>query len=80
KHISLATNFVYKKRGAQTANAINANLSGEYFLINAKLSYALVNKLNIFLATNNITNIQYSDLLGSNMPRRWSTAGFSLHF
>ncbi|MCW3089733.1 MAG: TonB-dependent receptor plug [Ferruginibacter sp.] len=80
KNISLAANFAYKKRDPQTASAINANISGHYFLLNAKLNYTIIKKINLFLAVNNITDIRYSDLLGSIMPRRWTTGGFSVHF
>jgi len=80
KKWSIATNLLYKKRGAQVATAINAALSGDYFLWNAKLNYGVTKGINCFIAVNNITDIKYSDLLGSIMPRRWTTAGVSVNF
>ncbi|CAN5383250.1 TonB-dependent vitamin B12 receptor [soil metagenome] len=80
KKINLATNFVYKHRGAQQATAINASLTKDYFLLNAKLSYSVCKNAKLFIAVNNITDIKYSDLLGSIMPRRWTSAGFTASF
>lgn len=80
KKINLATNFVYKNRGAQQASAINASLSKDYFLLNAKLSYRFCSMAGIFISVNNITDIHYSDLLGSIMPGRWTTGGLNLTF
>jgi iron complex outermembrane receptor protein len=78
KKLSLAINMVYKNRGALSAPAINAAISTNYFLLNSKLSYTMYRKLQVFVASNNITNIKYSDLLGSTMPRRWTTAGINI--
>ena len=78
KNISLSTNFVYKERAVRQAAAINATISKNYFLWNAKLAYTVVKKVNFFVAVNNITDIQYSDLLGSIMPRRWTTGGVNV--
>ncbi len=79
KKISLSTNFVYKERAAKQATAINAAISKNYFLWNAKVSYTVAKKVNFFIAVNNITDIKYSDLLGSIMPRRWTTGGVSVN-
>jgi vitamin B12 transporter len=78
KKASLSVNMVYKNRGALNAPAINAAISSNYFLLNSKLSYTLFRKLQLFVASNNITNIKYSDLLGSIMPARWTTAGVNI--
>ena len=80
KKISIATNFIYKQRGSQQVTAIDAVISSNYFLWNTKLSYTLINKLNVFIAVNNVTNITYSDLLGSRMPGRWTTAGVNFNW
>ena len=80
KKFSLATNFIYKKRDAPSASAIDASISRDYFLWNTKVNYKILKKLEIFISINNITNISYSDLLGSRMPGRWSTAGVNFNF
>ena len=80
KKWNIAVNGIYKKRAAQQANAINAAISPDYFLWNAKLGFTLVKKLTFFAAVNNISDIRYSDLLGSRMPRRWTTGGITFNW
>jgi hypothetical protein len=64
---------------AQTASAINAALSTNYFLVNSKFSYLTSKrKGNVFLEITNLTNTPYSDLLGAIMPSRWIAAGFQV--
>lgn len=79
KKLSLAVNMVYKNRGIQTASSINATLSKTYFLLNGKLGYAVCKGVQLFINCDNITNINYSDLLGSIMPRRWTTGGVTVN-
>ncbi|MFZ9171353.1 MAG: TonB-dependent receptor plug domain-containing protein [Sediminibacterium sp.] len=79
-HLQLSINSVYKIRNAQTASAINAALSTNYFLVNSKFSYLTSKrKGNVFLEITNLTNTPYSDLLGAIMPSRWIAAGFQLN-
>jgi iron complex outermembrane receptor protein len=78
-NLQLAINSVYKIRNSQTASAINAALSTNYFLVNSKFSYLISKrKGNVFLEITNLTNTPYSDLLGAIMPSRWIAAGFQL--
>jgi iron complex outermembrane receptor protein len=78
--LQLSINSVYKIRNAQTASAINATLSSNYFLVNSKFSYLTSKrKGNVFLEITNLTNTPYSDLLGAIMPSRWIAAGFQLN-
>ncbi len=78
-NLQLAINSVYKIRNSQTASAINAALSTNYFLVNSKFSYLTSKrKGNVFLEITNLTNTPYSDLLGAIMPSRWIAAGFQL--
>ena len=78
-NLQLAINSVYKIRNAQTASAINAALSTNYFLVNSKFSYLTSKrKGNVFLEITNLTNTPYSDLLGAIMPSRWIAAGFQV--
>ena len=79
RKLQLSVNSVYKIRNTQTASAINATLSPNYFLVNSKCAY-LFNKRkgNVFLEVTNVTNTPYSDLLGAIMPSRWIAAGFQV--
>ena len=72
--VSMGT--VYKKRNKQTANAINASISPEYFTVNLRIEkYLLKKKAGLMMQVDNLTDVAYSDLLGSIMPGRWMQAG-----
>ncbi len=70
---------VYKERNPQTASSINAITSRSYWLMNLKIQHHL-NKFCAFIGVNNIGDINYSDLLGSKMPGRWTSGGISFKF
>ena len=79
KKLSIAINSVYKDRDVKSAPGINATVTKNYFLLNTKVSCGVGKKLRLFIACNNLTDIKYSDLLGSNMPGRWTTGGFNIN-
>lgn len=81
ERISFSVNGIYKYRNPQVAAAINASLSSDYFLCNARADFEILkSRLYIFTEVDNITDHQYSDLLGATMPGRWWMGGikFSL--
>jgi vitamin B12 transporter len=72
--VSMGT--VYKKRNKQTANAINARISPEYFTVNLRIEkYLFKKKAGLIMQIDNLTDVAYSDLLGSIMPGRWMQFG-----
>lgn len=78
---SAALNGLYKQRNARQAPAINAEITPSYFVLNARFSYQLYQgNLKFFLQSNNLFDEVYSDLLGSRMPRRWTSAGLTFQF
>jgi iron complex outermembrane receptor protein len=61
------------------ASNINAKISANYFLLNAKIEQKLFNNKGlIFIQTDNLTNCNYADQLGSIMPGRWWSGGIRL--
>lgn len=67
---------LYKKRQEQSASAIEATVTPDYFIMNAKIGYTFFHQsLSVFAQADNIFNRQYSDLLGTPMPGRWLTGG-----
>lgn len=77
----ISINGVYKHRAAQVAPAIHAELTGDYFVVNAKAALFVVKKrVSIFTQVNNVTDTDYSDLLGSAMPGRWLLGGINFLF
>lgn len=80
KHWQLSGNAIYKMRTAASASAIGAELSDNYFLLNAKCQvFFLDQKLGCYLQADNVLNIAYSDLLGAVMPGRWVSVGIQLN-
>jgi iron complex outermembrane receptor protein len=76
----LSGNAIYKIRTAASSSAIGAELSDNYFLLNAKFQvFVLQQKLGCYLQADNLFNTSYSDLLGAVMPGRWVSAGIQLN-
>jgi len=80
KGFSIALNTLYKERNGQSASGINSYISRDYWLVNGKLQYSFGRFLHLYISTSNIGNEDYSDLLGSRMPGRWTTGGVRLNF
>lgn len=78
KYFALSVSGIYKKRKPQTATAINASLSREYFLLNLRTEVYLLKKFSVFAQADNLFDANYSDLLGSQMPGRWIMGGLKL--
>jgi len=72
---------IYKKRTPQTASAIKAEVSAEYFIMNMKAEWLFnKDKAVIFAQADNLFNKTYQDVLGSQMPARWLMGGLRLNF
>jgi len=68
--------LVWKRRNAQQAAAIGADLSREYLLCNLRLRYTVrAMRGALFVQAYNLFDRRFSDLLGSQMPGRWLSAG-----
>jgi vitamin B12 transporter len=79
KRFSVSLNGLYKQRVPQSSTAINANISREYFVLNAQLqAFVYKNKASVFMQADNVFDKQYSDILGSQMPGRWLMGGFKV--
>lgn len=80
KNFFAGVNGIYKVRSAQTAAAIHAEVTNDYFVMNIKAGASIWKKrLKAFFQINNLTNIKYSDLLGAQMPGRWFIAGLGFN-
>lgn len=76
---TFSVNGLYKNRPTQSASAIKANLSGNYFVMNGKVGLNIIkSRVGVFVQVDNVFNENYSDLLGAQMPGRWWQAGASL--
>lgn len=84
-NFSLSINGLYKQRATQKtaalASNINAEITPDYFVMNAKASYSFFKQaFSVFVQTDNIFDRKYSDLLGSPMPGRWFMGGVRYRF
>lgn len=80
KYFRLSATGLYKNRKEQNAPGINAHLSKDFFLMNTRGEvFLLKNKISLFLQIDNVLNRKYSDLLGSQMPGRWTSVGFNVN-
>ena len=79
KKLTVAVNLIYKDRNPLVASGINASISKSYFLMNTKIAYSFYKSMKFYIACDNLTDITYSDLLGSKMPRRWNSAGVNIN-
>ena len=76
KGYSATVSGLWKRRDAERAAGIGADITPEYFLINLQQSYTHPGTgLGVELAIYNLLNEQYADLLGAQMPGAWVVAG-----
>lgn len=80
KNLELSFNGLYKERAPlseKRAGRISVSQSVNYAIGNGRIQYNL-KKISGFVMVNNIGDRQYTDLLGSNMPGRWTSGGIIL--
>ncbi|SEJ43163.1 iron complex outermembrane recepter protein [Dyadobacter sp. SG02] len=78
---SVSLNGLYKKRAEREAAAIEAAISKNYLILNARAEYAFLKRqLGVFVQADNAFDKQYSDILGSVMPGRWLMGGLRFNF
>jgi iron complex outermembrane receptor protein len=81
KDLSFSINGLYKRRKTQTASSINAAITPDYFVMNAKAEYSFLQRsLSVFAELDNVFNRQYSDLLGAVMPGSWFIGGIKFQW
>jgi iron complex outermembrane receptor protein len=76
---NIGINGLYKNRTPQTSAPIKAEVTKEYFLLNAKAEgFIIKQRLSLSVQVDNIFDNEYSDLLGTPMPGRWLMGGLKL--
>lgn len=78
--ISVAVNGLYKLREPQqAATPVITKISTDYFVMNVKAeAFLLQKKLSAFVEVDNVTDKNYADILGSQMPGRWFMGGIKI--
>jgi iron complex outermembrane receptor protein len=76
----LSLNGLYKMRQSQAASTpVVAKVSTDYIVLNLKGEVAVVqNHLFAFVEVDNLTDRQYTDILGARMPGRWFMGGIKI--
>jgi iron complex outermembrane receptor protein len=70
---------IYKERAPQSASAVIAKVSSDYFVVNAKAqAFVWARKAALFVEADNLFNEKYADLLGAQMPGRWLMGGIQI--
>lgn len=80
KKLQGVVQMLYKERNPLNAPAIQATISNDYFLANARLGFQVSKRLGCYAQCNNVFDLDYSDLLGSQMPGRWISMGINSNF
>ena len=62
---------LYKNRNARIAEAIGANLSDDYFLVNASAFFKLSDNIKLGAHMINVGDVEYQNILGAPLPGRW---------
>jgi vitamin B12 transporter len=76
KKFSFGVNGLYKERKAmQAASPAIAKVSPNYFQLNVRAGYGVIGRLGVFVEVDNVTDTEFTDLLGARMPGRWVMAG-----
>ncbi len=77
KRFFASATAIYKKSNPQKATAINAGVDAHCFMMNAKAGFTVIKHFSIFTEVDNIFDNRCGDLLGSQVPGRWFSAGIS---
>ena len=78
--LAFSINGLYKERQPQAAaSPAIAKVSKHYYVLNAKAEAFLIrNLLTVYLEVDNLSDTDYTDLLGSQMPGRWLMGGIKI--
>lgn len=71
---------LYKSRRPQQASNLGISLTKNYMIHHIKVEQRFIQKkLGLYIQVENLTDVNYSDLLGSIMPGRWWSGGASFN-
>lgn len=79
RNFGLTCNGLYALRNPQQAPAIKADVTREYYVTNLKAFYR-IKWITAYVQVQNLGDKKYSDLLGSSMPGRWTSAGINISY
>ena len=62
-------------RQEELVESIDGAIQGNYFVTNLRLGYSLLNSFTPYVELRNLTDTNYQEILGANLPRRWWKLG-----
>ena len=71
---------LYKDRNARFAEAIGANLTENYFLVNASAFLKLSDNIKLGAHMINVGDVEYQNILGAPLPGRWFRGSVNWEF
>ena len=77
--ISFFLNGYWKKRDFDEDLMINHVINESYFINNIKAKISVNNNANFTFEILNFLNVDYADILGANMPKRWFIIGTEIN-
>lgn len=77
--VMTASSDIVRKLNISVAGRYLKRLSyKDYFLLDARMSYHLLNKLKVYIDATNIGNITYTEAAAAPLPGKWYTGGIQL--
>lgn len=81
KRVVWSLSGLYKERNAAVVEAINRTLTPNYTVFHTKVEVAVLpSSLFVTAQVHNLFDVQYADILGAQMPKRWLMAGIKWAF
>ena len=81
KKFNLSIAGLYKERQEAEAEQINKELANSYLVVDANASYEFWSDHgSVFVKCYNVSDLDYSDILGATLPGRWLMGGLKFEF
>ena len=62
-------------RQEELVESIDGSIQDDYFVTNLRVGYSLLNSFTPYVELRNLTDTNYQEILGANLPRRWWKVG-----
>jgi iron complex outermembrane receptor protein len=77
KKVKFNVNGIFKSRNSESDLTINQSLNSSYFIHNFEVNLKLSKSAMCSVEVMNVFNVEYVDILGAIMPKRWVLLGFN---
>lgn len=77
---NVALTGLYKNRNEIVGTGLASSLGEDYMVWNTKFRFPVFRGIRGYLELGNIFDVQYFNILGAQMPRRWVMGGINMNF